>query len=70
MGAVLVPPRFLAGMLTLADNYITCCVTCLFRNSPSCRRTCMEATESPPSLVLEYYDKLLRADSTNSVRLA
>ena len=30
----------------------------------------MEATESPPSLVLEYYDKLLRADSTNAVRLA
>ena len=29
----------------------------------------MEATESP-SLVLEYYDKLLRADPTNAVRLA
>lgn len=28
----------------------------------------MEATESP-SLVLEYYDKLLRIDSTNAVGL-
>ena len=29
----------------------------------------MEATESP-GLVLEYYDKLLRVDSTNTVGLA
>jgi hypothetical protein len=29
----------------------------------------MEATETP-SLVLEYYDKLLRTDSTNAVGLA